>query len=237
MGKTPSARTRIRPPVPRPPPPTRRRLVRVHRTLPPHVGLGSGTQLALAVARALAELYDVERDARPLLHAPSAEESVPRSAPGRSTMAVSSSRAGGARTATTVVRSSRGCRFHPRGGASWPYLTGSRHQWGRGGRALRACPHRPSATSNVSRTSSDGAAACARRRRPRGFGRALSEVQEITGRWFASVQGGTFAPGAAVSWCGVWANGARQALARARGAPLSMALSRATKPCAGSPIV
>jgi predicted sugar kinase len=29
-----------------------------------------------------------------------------------------------------------------------------------------------------------------------GFGRALSEVQEITGRWFASVQGGTFVPGA-----------------------------------------
>jgi len=29
-----------------------------------------------------------------------------------------------------------------------------------------------------------------------GFGRALTEVQEITGRWFASVQGGTFAPGA-----------------------------------------
>jgi predicted sugar kinase len=29
-----------------------------------------------------------------------------------------------------------------------------------------------------------------------GFGRALSEVQEITGRWFAPVQGGTFASGA-----------------------------------------
>jgi predicted sugar kinase len=29
-----------------------------------------------------------------------------------------------------------------------------------------------------------------------GCGRGLSEVQEITGRWFASVQGGTFAPGA-----------------------------------------
>jgi beta-RFAP synthase len=28
-----------------------------------------------------------------------------------------------------------------------------------------------------------------------GFGRALTEVQEITGRWFASVQGGTYAPG------------------------------------------
>jgi beta-ribofuranosylaminobenzene 5'-phosphate synthase len=31
--------------------------LRVLRTIPPHVGLGSGTQLALAVARALAELY------------------------------------------------------------------------------------------------------------------------------------------------------------------------------------
>ena len=29
-----------------------------------------------------------------------------------------------------------------------------------------------------------------------GFGRALTEVQEMTGRWFAPVQGGTFAPGA-----------------------------------------
>jgi beta-ribofuranosylaminobenzene 5'-phosphate synthase len=29
-----------------------------------------------------------------------------------------------------------------------------------------------------------------------GFGSALSAVQEITGQWFASVQGGTFAPGA-----------------------------------------
>ena len=37
--------------------------LRVHRTLPPHAGLGSGTQLALAVARALAELYNVAADA------------------------------------------------------------------------------------------------------------------------------------------------------------------------------
>ena len=29
------------------------------------------------------------------------------------------------------------------------------------------------------------------------FGRALTEVQEITGEWFTSVQGGTFAPGGA----------------------------------------
>jgi beta-RFAP synthase len=37
--------------------------VRVHRTLPPHAGLGSGTQLALAVGRALAERYGLSMDA------------------------------------------------------------------------------------------------------------------------------------------------------------------------------
>ena len=34
--------------------------IRVHRALPTHVGLGSGTQLALAVARALTDLHGVE---------------------------------------------------------------------------------------------------------------------------------------------------------------------------------
>ena len=34
--------------------------IRVHRALPSHVGLGSGTQLALAVARALTELHGIE---------------------------------------------------------------------------------------------------------------------------------------------------------------------------------
>src|ERR1044071_5539244 len=34
-------------------------LVRVHRALPRHTGLGSGTQLALSVARALAEVHGI----------------------------------------------------------------------------------------------------------------------------------------------------------------------------------
>src|SRR4051812_2005848 len=38
----------------------------VHRTLPPHSGLGSGTQLALASARALADLYGLPGDAAAL---------------------------------------------------------------------------------------------------------------------------------------------------------------------------
>src|SRR6476661_9506204 len=36
--------------------------IRIHRGIPSHAGLGSGTQLALAVARAIAELYDLPRE-------------------------------------------------------------------------------------------------------------------------------------------------------------------------------
>ena len=43
--------------------------LRVHRALPRHAGLGSGTQLALAVARALAELHGIEADAPGLARA------------------------------------------------------------------------------------------------------------------------------------------------------------------------
>ena len=43
--------------------------VRVHRALPAHVGLGSGTQLALAVARGLAELHGLDTSAPTLARA------------------------------------------------------------------------------------------------------------------------------------------------------------------------
>src|SRR5690349_8569221 len=41
----------------------------VHRALQPHAGLGSGTQLALAVGRALAELHGIDADAPALARA------------------------------------------------------------------------------------------------------------------------------------------------------------------------
>lgn len=43
--------------------------VRVHRALPAHVGLGSGTQLALSVARGLAELHGLDTTAPALARA------------------------------------------------------------------------------------------------------------------------------------------------------------------------
>ena len=50
------------------------------------------------------------------------------------------------------------------------------------------------------------------------FGAALSEIQEMTGRWFAAAQGGTFAPAPARRWCEAWRSGARAGSGRARGA-------------------
>ena len=41
----------------------------LHRTIPPHAGLGSGTQLALAVARATAELYGLPTEVTTLARA------------------------------------------------------------------------------------------------------------------------------------------------------------------------
>ncbi len=43
--------------------------IKIQSVIPPHVGLGSGTQLALSVARALAELFGIESDAQALAQA------------------------------------------------------------------------------------------------------------------------------------------------------------------------
>jgi beta-RFAP synthase len=170
--------------------------VHVHRSLPLHVGLGSGTQLALAVARALAELYGVETDARALAQAVGRGK---RSAIGTWTfddggLVVE----GGRRTesdecgpliARVPIPSTWRCVVAIPEGA--PGISGA-------GEAEAFARLPPPPQRDVERVShivlmallpalADADLA--------GFGRALSEVQEITGRWFASVQGGTFASG------------------------------------------
>ena len=172
-------------------------VVHVRRALPSHVGLGSGTQLALAVARALAELYGVENDARALATAVGRGK---RSAIGTWTFDD-----GG-----LVVEGGRRENSDECGPliARMPIPS----TW----RCVVAIPEGAPGISGA-----DEAAAFARLPPPserdvervahivlmsllpsladadlNGFGRALSDVQEITGRWFAPVQGGTFAPGA-----------------------------------------
>jgi len=171
--------------------------IHVHSMLPSHVGLGSGTQLALAVARALAELYGVENDARSLARAVGRGK---RSAIGTWTF-----EDGG-----LVVEGGRRADSDECGPliARVPIPS----TW----RCVIAIPQGPPGISGAGE-----ADAFARLPKPpaievervahivlmsllpsladadlAGFGRALSEVQEITGRWFAPAQGGTFAPGA-----------------------------------------
>jgi beta-RFAP synthase len=170
--------------------------IHVERTLPSHAGLGSGTQLALAIARALAELYELSPEVTALARAVGRAR---RSAIGTWTFA------GGG----LVVE---GGRRH-QGDECGPLL--ARLPFPPTWRCVLAVPEiasnvsgyleetafdrlPPPAESDVERVAhlvlmgllpavvDDDLPA---------FGSALSEVQEITGRWFAPVQGGTFARG------------------------------------------
>lgn len=168
----------------------------VHQTLPSHAGLGSGTQLALAVARALAELYGVDADAPALARAVGRAR---RSAIGTWTFA------GGG----LVVDGGR----HPDRDQSGPLV--ARLPFPPTWRCVVAVPDAapgingaeeaavfarlpPPPASDVERVAhrvlmallpavADGDIAR--------FGAALSEIQTITGRWFATAQGGVFASG------------------------------------------
>jgi beta-RFAP synthase len=170
--------------------------IRVHRTIPPHAGLGSGTQLALAVARALAELHGVPTDAPELARAVGRAR---RSAIGTWTFAD-----GG-----LVIEGGR--RLQGEGAAPLLARLPFPGSW-------RAVVVVPDAAPGVS--GADEAAAFAQLPPPperdveriahlvllallpavvegdlATFGDALTEIQEINGRWFAPVQGGTFASG------------------------------------------
>lgn len=170
--------------------------VRVHRTLPQHAGLGSGTQLGLAVARALAELYGIATDAPELARAVGRAR---RSAIGTWTFA------GGG----LVVEGGR----RPESDDVAPLL--ARLPFPRTWRCVVAVPHSAQGLSGT-----DEAAAFANLPPPpegaaervahlvlmsllpalveadlKAFGAALSAIQALTGRWFAPIQGGTFAPG------------------------------------------
>jgi beta-RFAP synthase len=170
--------------------------VRVHRALPPHAGLGSGTQLALAVARALAELHQQPVDPPSLARAVGRAR---RSAIGTWTFA----------TGGLVVEGGR----HRDRDECGPLL--ARLSFPSTWRCIVAVPD---SLPGISGTSEEEAFARLPQPAQRdvervahlvlmallpavadadlaGFGAALTEIQEITGRWFAAVQGSTFAPG------------------------------------------
>lgn len=169
---------------------------RVHRAIPAHVGLGSGTQLALSVGRALAELYGIPIDPGRLARTVGRGL---RSAIGTWAFAHGGFILEGGRRPDSVeiapllarlpIPESWRCVVAiPRGA---PGLSGEAEA-----AAFRSLPLPPDAEvervahlvlmqllpSLVEADLPD-------------FGAALTEIQRVTGGWFAAKQGGTFAPG------------------------------------------
>ncbi len=168
----------------------------VHRGIPAHSGLGSGTQLGLAVARALAELYRLPADPAALARA---VERGRRSAIGTWTFAlggfiVEGGRRGGSQgiaplLARYEVPDLWRCVIAVPPGA--PGLSGEAE-------ASAFDRLSPPPEQEVERVSHlvlmqllpalvEGDLAS--------FGAALTEVQRVTGTWFSPEQGGIFAPG------------------------------------------
>jgi beta-RFAP synthase len=169
----------------------------VHRAPPRHSGLGSGTQLALATARALAELHGLTTDVRNLARAVGRAR---RSAIGTWTfdgggMVVEGGRlpdrdeCGPLISRVPFPQDWRCVVALPRAGA--PGISGAEEE-----AAFASLPAPPE--RDVDRVShlvlmvllpalADADLAT--------FGGALCEIQEITGCWFSSVQGGVYARG------------------------------------------
>jgi beta-RFAP synthase len=190
----------------------------VHRSIPAHSGLGSGTQLGLAVARALAELHGLSVEPAALARAVGRGR---RSAIGTWTFALGGFIVeGGRRPGTHEVA---------------PLL--ARYAIPESWRCIVAVPDgAPGLSGEAEAAAFDRLPPPAEREVERvahlvlmqllpalveaelgSFGAALTEVQRITGAWFASEQGGSFAPARRPRWCGAWPNGARPAWGRARG--------------------
>jgi beta-ribofuranosylaminobenzene 5'-phosphate synthase len=172
----------------------------VHRTLPQHAGLGSGTQLALAVGRALAELHGLPTDAAAIARAAARGE---RSAIGTWTFAGGGLVVEGGRRAAVTAGDHIGpllmrLPFPP----AWRCVVAvPRSRSGISGAAeaaaFAALPEPPEReVEHVAHlvllallpALADGDLTT--------FGAALTEIQTMNGRWFAPVQGGAFAPGA-----------------------------------------
>lgn len=170
--------------------------IQVHRALPAHAGLGSGTQLALAVARGLAELAGLPTDA------PSLAQAVARAR--RSAIGTWTFAGGG-----LVVEGGR----LREGDACGPLV--ARLPFPESWRCVVAVPSGVRGLSGTDEASAFAALPAPPERDAErvahvvlmtllpsladgdlpSFGTALSEVQEVTGRWFAPFQGGTFARG------------------------------------------
>ena len=170
--------------------------LRVHRAIPPHVGLGSGTQLGLAIARAVAELYELPTVTRELARAVDRGR---RSAIG--TWAFDSGGfilEGGRRPGTDDVAPLLARYEIP---PTWRYVVviPSGAPGLSGDAEVEAFRRLPSPdlreVEHVAHLVLMRLLPGLVERDLEAFGSALSEIQRITGGWFAGAQGSVFAPG------------------------------------------
>jgi len=170
--------------------------IRVLEAIPPHAGLGSGTQLALSVARALAELHGQPTDADQLALAVGRGR---RSAIGTWLFEQGGFILEGGRRPGSDAVAPRLARLPMP--PSWRcVVVVPEGQPGLSGEAEAAAFAElvPPAQEEVERVAHivllQLLPALADADLP-AFGDALSEIQRVTGRWFTSAQGGPFAPG------------------------------------------
>ena len=168
----------------------------IRRAIPGHSGLGSGTQLGLSVARALAQVYGISDEVLELARATGRGR---RSAIGTWAFALGGFIVEGGRRPDSPNIAPLLARFviPP----AWRYVLAVPSQ-GRGlsgeaeARAFEALPSPPD--REVERVAHlvlmQLLPALVEDDLP-SFGDALSQVQQITGGWFAAQQGGVFAPG------------------------------------------
>jgi beta-ribofuranosylaminobenzene 5'-phosphate synthase len=168
----------------------------LHRVIPDHAGLGSGTQLGLAVARALAELYGLPTDPVELARATGRGK---RSAIGTWAFAHGGFIVEGGRRPGSGLIAPLLARFPIP--PSWRCVvvvpTSGRGLSGEAeAQAFEELPSPPD--QEVERVAHlvlmQLLPALVESDLP-SFGAALSAVQRITGAWFAARQGGVFAPG------------------------------------------
>ena len=168
----------------------------IHRAIPAHSGLGSGTQLGLAVGRALAELHGLSWDAPGLARAVQRGR---RSAIGTWTFALGGfiveggRRAGGEGIAPLLARfaipDAWRCVIAVPDGA--PGLSGDAEA-----AAFERLPPPPEReVERVSHLALMQLLPALVEADLASFGAALTEIQRVTGAWFATQQGGVFAPG------------------------------------------
>ena len=168
--------------------------VHVERALPHHKGLGSGTQLALAVGRALAEVLGITATTEELATAVGRTK---RSAVGTWTFAGGGLVVEGGRRRESGEVSPLLARITLP--ASWrcvvavPDTTSGISGAAEADALARLPPVEDRDVERVAHLVLMGLLPAAVEGDINAFGSALSAIQTITGRWFAPIQGGTFA--------------------------------------------